>query len=102
MSDARATARNSRTRAHPVQNPDYWDWRFGATKSFADSSGAFRIGAFYSQAGNRSFYDNTQSLLNGATRDLGRPAFIVEISRTFLGPASNLFSAGTTTRKRPR
>lgn len=65
------------------QNPDYWDWRVGATKSLVDSSGAFRIGAFYSQAGNRSFYDHTESLLNSGTRDLGRSAFIVEISRTF-------------------
>ena len=73
--------------AYPIgavaQDPSYWDWRLGATKSMNNSLGALRLGAFYTQASNRGFYGDTHSLTGSATRDLGRGAFIVEIGQTF-------------------
>jgi len=66
-----------------VQNPNYWDWRVGATKSFRNALGALRLGAFYSEASNRPFYGDVPSLTGSGTRDLGRAAFVVEIRQTF-------------------
>lgn len=66
-----------------TQDPSYWDWRLSLTKSFTDRAGAWRIGAHYAQASNASFYDNTRSLTNGGTFNLGRPTFIIGVARTF-------------------
>ena len=65
------------------QNPNYWDWQVGVTKRFSDVPQGWRLGLYYTQASNRAFYDNTRSLVNGGTRDLGAPAVIVEIAWTF-------------------
>jgi uncharacterized protein (TIGR02001 family) len=66
-----------------AQDPSYWDWRVGATKSFRNEMGALQIGAFYSEASNHAFYGDVPSLTGGGTRDLGRAAFVVEIRQTF-------------------
>jgi uncharacterized protein (TIGR02001 family) len=66
-----------------VQDPSYWDWRVGATKSFRDTLGDLRIGAFYSEAGNRAFYGDVPSLTGSGTTSLGRAAFVVEIRQNF-------------------
>jgi uncharacterized protein (TIGR02001 family) len=66
-----------------VQDPSYWDWRVGATKSFRNALGSLRIGAFYSEASNRAFYGDVPSLTGSGTRDLGGAAFVVEIRQTF-------------------
>lgn len=66
-----------------AQNPNYWDWRLGVTKSFKEPFRGWRLGAYYTQASNRAVYDNTRSLVNDTTRDLGRPTFILGIDKTF-------------------
>ncbi len=65
-----------------AQDPSYWDWRLSLTKTFNDSWGAWRVGAYYTQASNASFYDNTRSLTNGETFNLGRPTVLVGVART--------------------
>ena len=66
-----------------VQDPSYWDWRLGATKSIRNAPGTLRIGGFYSESSNRAFYGSVPSLTGGGTRNLGRAAFVVEINQTF-------------------
>ena len=64
-------------------NPNYWDWQVGVTKRFSDALRGWRLGAYYTQASNRDFYDQTRSLVNDSTRNLGGATVIVEIDWAF-------------------
>lgn len=65
------------------EDPSYWDWRFGVARTFEGAWKGWRVTAEYAQASNRSFYDDTPSLKNGSTRNVGGPAFILGISWEF-------------------
>lgn len=76
----------ARFRATPTaapENPSYWDWRLGVAKTFPDRYYGLRIGAWYTQASNRDYYDATPSLANGTTYDLGRPMVWLSIEKPF-------------------
>lgn len=64
-------------------DPSYWDWRLGAARRFGDGPGGWRLGAYYTQASNRAFYDQTRSLTGDGTKNLGAPSFIVEVEWRF-------------------
>lgn len=66
-----------------AQNPNYWDWQLGVTKRFSDAPKGWRLDLFYTQASNRAFYDQTRSLVNDSTRNLGAPTVVVEVDWSF-------------------
>ena len=69
--------------ASVAANPNYWDWQLGVTKRFGDSPQGWRLSAYYTQASNRAFYDQTRSLVNDSTRNLGGATAIVEVGWAF-------------------
>ncbi|TCV88206.1 TorF family putative porin [Sulfurirhabdus autotrophica] len=61
-------------------NPDYNDYKIGVTKTFKDG---WNIGVAYAKSSNSSFYDNTGSLANSDTSNLGDGRFILNAGRSF-------------------
>ena len=70
--------------AAPVNNcctdPSYWDWKFGVSYVWKDG---WTVGAYYVGTNNTDYYNNTPSLANSSTKDLGGSAGYITVGRTF-------------------
>lgn len=72
----RYTARLDTGVGRSTSNPNYADWRLGVAKEFGRDSG-WRIGAYYTQAGNDAQFKDTRSLTGDSVRNIGGAAFIL-------------------------
>ena len=61
-------------------NPSYTDWKFGVSYVWKDG---WTVGAYYVGTDNTNYYNNTASLANSSTRNLGGNAGYVTVGRTF-------------------
>jgi uncharacterized protein (TIGR02001 family) len=71
------------TKNYGSTNPDYWDWKLGATYVF---TGGWTVGAYYVQASNDNYWRppvGGLSFANMDTKNLNGATAVLQVGRTF-------------------